>query len=95
MTRLSRAARAELLDAWEAWDAKALRVRRRPPADWLRAETDRYRAAGRAAAAEFGPDVWEADLHAQLIEQRRDGATYDQALTAVEADYTDQWEDVA
>lgn len=106
MSRLSRVTRAELLAAWEDWDAKCLRVPKHPPASWASAETDRYVAAGKAAAAEFGPDIWDGDLHLALAEHRHEGLTYDQALTAVEDGHwgtdfgqsiapDDPWEDAA
>lgn len=84
MSRLSRQTRTEFLAAWEDWDAKCLRVPKHPPATWATTETDRYIAAGKAAAAEFGPDVWDGDLHSALAEHRRDGLSYDHALSAVE-----------
>jgi hypothetical protein len=84
MSGLSDGTRRELLEAWAAWDAKALRVPRRPPGWWLEAETNRHLDALDVAAAEVGwgdsAGFWDA-----LLERRRAGDDHAAALDHVTA----------
>lgn len=64
-----------LPDAWERWDER--------PSDPLRAE--QLVAAEREAGRRLG--LTHMQVHHQLVEHKRTGMTYDEAIDALRADH--------